>query len=210
MAVDILLPTFLALPLLVLFSTKLRELAIANRRLTVYASTDGLTQIMNRAAFATLVEAYLTDIRTKSDAHGALLIIDADDFKSVNDNYGHDQGDKALITIARAISAVLHAPEIVGRLGGEEFGVFLPGADTDHATTIAEKIRQDVSELDLHRSGRNEPLSVSIGVAVFRRDAALSRRCFAAPTSSSMPPSTPGGTASRSARSDPDTLGVAA
>lgn len=168
MAVDILLPTFLALPLLILFSTKLRELAIANRRLTVYASTDGLTQIMNRAAFATLVEAYLTDIRTKSDAHGALLIIDADDFKSVNDNYGHDQGDKALITIAQTISSVLCTPEIVGRLGGEEFGVFLPGADREHAVAVAEEIRNKVSEAGFAPLGRNAKLTVSIGAAVFQ------------------------------------------
>src|SRR3569832_902707 len=68
---DILLPTVLAVPLLLFFTGKLRELAIAHRQLTIIASTDSLTQVMNRAAFSTLVDAYLKDVReTESQAHG--------------------------------------------------------------------------------------------------------------------------------------------
>ena len=87
---DIFLPVGLAVPLLLFFSSKLRELAIAHRRLTVFASTDSLTQVMNRAAFSTLVDAYLKDVRAAQQrTNGALLIIDADNFKAVNDRYGH-------------------------------------------------------------------------------------------------------------------------
>jgi len=165
---DIFLPIVLAVPLLLFFSSKLRELAIAHRRLTIYASTDGLTQVMNRAAFSTLVDAYLKDVRSAEQrAAGALLIIDADNFKAVNDRYGHDRGDMALVTIADSIKSMLRAPDLVGRLGGEEFGVFLPGANCDQAERVAERIRTSVNDANFLPDGRVHRLSVSVGGAVF-------------------------------------------
>jgi diguanylate cyclase (GGDEF)-like protein len=165
---DIFLPIGLAVPLLLFFANKLRELAIAHRRLTIYASTDGLTQVMNRAAFSTLVDAYLKEVRSAEQrAAGALLIIDADNFKAVNDRYGHDRGDEALVTIAQSIKSMLRAPDIVGRLGGEEFGVFLPGANRDQAERVAERIRTSVNGADFVPNGTAHALSVSVGGAVF-------------------------------------------
>ena len=166
--IDILLPVALAVPLLLFFSSKLRELAIAHNRLAIYASTDGLTQVMNRSAFSTLVEVYLAEIRDMR-IKGALLIIDADNFKAVNDRYGHDRGDEALVTIAQSIKATLRAPDIVGRIGGEEFGVFLPGATRDQAETVAERIRQAVSNAKFLPAGAAHHLSVSVGGAIFDR-----------------------------------------
>jgi diguanylate cyclase (GGDEF)-like protein len=123
---------------------------------------------MNRAAFSTLVDAYLTDIRSaESQARGALLVIDADDFKSVNDRFGHDRGDEALVTIAGAIKSMLRGADLVGRLGGEEFGVFLPGATHDQAETVAERIRRSVNDAPFEPEGARHPLSVSVGGAVF-------------------------------------------
>jgi diguanylate cyclase (GGDEF)-like protein len=167
---DILLPIVLAVPLLLFFTGKLRELAIAHRQLTIVASTDSLTQVMNRAAFSTLVDAYLKQVRTTaSRPHGALLVIDADDFKSVNDRFGHDRGDEALVTIARSIKAMLRGPDLVGRLGGEEFGVFLPGATRDQAETVAERIRLSVNDASFEPEGAVHRLSVSVGGAVFEQ-----------------------------------------
>ena len=168
MAGDLLVPVVLAVPIILFLSSKLRELAIAHNRLAVYASTDGLTQVMNRSAFATLVEAYLVEIHDLQ-VRGALLIIDADNFKVVNDRYGHDRGDEALITIARSIKAILRAPDIVGRIGGEEFGVFLPGATPDQAEKVAERIRQSVSDAKFLPAGAAHHLSVSVGGAIFDR-----------------------------------------
>jgi len=167
---DVLLPIVLAVPLLLFFTGKLRELAIAHRQLTIIASTDSLTQVMNRAAFSTLVDAYLKDVRqSEAQAHGALLVIDADDFKSVNDRFGHDRGDEALVTIARSIKAMLRGADLVGRLGGEEFGVFLPGATRDQAETVAERIRRSVNDARFEPEGAAHRLSVSVGGAVFEQ-----------------------------------------
>jgi diguanylate cyclase len=169
--VDIVLPIILAVPLLLFFTSKLRELAIAHKRLTIYASTDALTQVMNRAAFATLVDAYLSQVRAAEvEAKGAFLIIDADNFKSVNDRFGHDRGDEALVTIARSIKSMLRSPDLVGRLGGEEFGVFLPGATTEQAELVAERIRQSVDSANFMPAGAPHHLSVSVGGAVFERE----------------------------------------
>ncbi|MEO8758205.1 MAG: GGDEF domain-containing protein [Devosia sp.] len=165
---DVLLPVVLAVPLLLFFTSKLRELAIAHRRLMIFAATDGLTQVMNRAAFSTLVDAFLTEVHAaESQKRGALLIIDADNFKAVNDRYGHDRGDEALITIAHSIKYVLRSPDVVGRLGGEEFGVFLPGATRDQAEIVAERIRQSVNDATFAPAEGAHPLSVSVGGAVF-------------------------------------------
>ena len=165
---DIVVPIVLAVPLLLFFSMKLRELAIAHHRLAVYAATDGLTQVMNRSAFSALVEAELCRLRERNEsARGALLIIDADNFKTVNDRFGHDSGDQALIAIANSIKAMVRAPDIVGRIGGEEFGVFLPDANPEQAESVAERIRHAVSSARFAPSGALHRLSVSVGGAVF-------------------------------------------
>jgi diguanylate cyclase (GGDEF)-like protein len=166
---DVFLPIVLAVPLLLFFTSKLRDLAIANKKLTAYAATDSLTQVMSRAAFSTLVDAYLAEVRGKARGRGALLIIDADNFKSINDRYGHDRGDEALITIASSIKSMLRGPDIVGRLGGEEFGVFLPDASTQQAESVAERIRQTVDQAQFLPGGSPHHLSVSVGGAVFER-----------------------------------------
>jgi len=164
---DVVLPIVLAVPMFLFFTGKLRELAIAHERLTVYASTDGLTQVMNRAAFSTLVDAYLKEVRRQDGTRGALLIIDADNFKAVNDRYGHDRGDEALITIAQSIKSMIRAPDIVGRLGGEEFGVIMTACDELDAQRVAERIRSSVNDVAFLPNGTAHPLSVSVGGAVF-------------------------------------------
>jgi diguanylate cyclase (GGDEF)-like protein len=165
---DIVLPTLLAVPLLLYFSMKLRELAIANQRLAIFALTDGLTGVLNRAAFWTLVESYLADETAPVEQRfGALLVIDADDFKSINDRFGHDRGDEALVAIAGAIRSTLRATDIVGRLGGEEFGVFLPGTVPGDIRTIAERVRRAVANVRFTPEGRPHPLSISVGGTAF-------------------------------------------
>jgi diguanylate cyclase (GGDEF)-like protein len=168
---DVLVPLFLAGPLLLFFTAKLRELAIANARMTILASTDSLTAVLNRGAFTMLVEAYLAEARNQEhDTRGALLVVDADHFKAINDSHGHDRGDDALKIIASSIQAVLRGADIVGRIGGEEFGVFLPGATPQVAETVAERIRASVHVAEfVPTEGTRAQLSVSVGGATFNR-----------------------------------------
>ncbi|MBB6407943.1 GGDEF domain-containing protein [Mesorhizobium sangaii] len=165
---DLMLPLVLGGSFLFFLMWKIRQLAIAQRDLSIVAATDSLTAVLNRGAFSMLVEAYLEQTRKQEQVHsGALLIIDADHFKSINDRHGHDCGDQALKLIAQAIKGQLRGGDIVGRIGGEEFGVFLPGVDPSHSWVVAESIRRRIREMDFSPGGRPCPLSVSIGGTSF-------------------------------------------
>ncbi|TPJ41809.1 GGDEF domain-containing protein [Mesorhizobium sp. B2-3-13] len=165
---DLLLPLVLGGSFLFFLMWKIRQLAIAQRDLSVIAATDSLTAVLNRGAFSMLVEAYLEQTRKQEETRsGALLIIDADHFKSINDRLGHDCGDQALKLIAQAIKGQLRGGDIVGRIGGEEFGVFLPGVEPSQSWLVAEGIRRRIREMDFSPGGRSCPLSVSIGGTSF-------------------------------------------
>jgi diguanylate cyclase (GGDEF)-like protein len=164
----VVLPVILAGPMFSYLTLKMRRLSIANRQLGVVASIDRLTSCFNRGAFTDKVNAYLDRAEFGTVAQcGALLVIDADHFKTINDRFGHEHGDEALTTIARTIRSMLRAGDIVGRLGGEEFGVFLPGVDLPTASLIAERIRRSVNVAVFAPGGELRQLSVSIGGAVF-------------------------------------------
>ena len=100
-------------------------------------------------------------------AEGALLVIDVDHFKAVNDNFGHEQGDEALRIIARKIRDEVRDTDFVGRLGGEEFSVFLPGMGQPNTEIIAERIRSAVNAAEFTPLGQQYPLSVSVGGVTF-------------------------------------------
>lgn len=165
---DILITLVVAGPFIFFFATKLRDLAIAHHKLAVYASTDSLTEVLSRGAFTALVDAYLGDVRTQQES-GALLVIDVDYFKRINDNFGHDRGDEALRLIAMTIRSALRSGDLVGRMGGEEFGVFLPGASHARAEMAAERIRRAINEAEFLPDGIKRELSVSVGGATFDR-----------------------------------------
>lgn len=164
------IPVLLAGPLFFYLTLKLRELAIANHRLRILASTDSLTHSLNRGAFTDLVDGHL-ERRSADDGvqQGAMLVIDADHFKSINDRFGHHRGDEALRIIADSIRTSLRTGDLFGRLGGEEFGVFLPNVSPGEATTIAERIRRNVQEAEFSPNGEHRVLTVSVGGASFER-----------------------------------------
>jgi diguanylate cyclase len=163
--VDLLLPAILAGPLLFLLLSKMRQLAIAHRDMSVIASTDSLTRVLNRGAFTMMVDAYLTEAKKEASLRsGSLLVVDADHFKRINDTLGHQQGDAALQMIAATIRSSVR---VVGRIGGEEFGIFLPGANQQQAAAVAEKIRASIAQIEFPPGGANKSLSVSVGGAIF-------------------------------------------
>ena len=135
------------------------QLAAAHRRLEEKASRDNMTGMLNRESFF----AALDRSRRKAD-RGALLIIDADHFKKINDNFGHLTGDAALLEIASAIARAIRVGDIFGRIGGEEFGAFLAGASDKEAMRVAERIRREVELIRFRPADeRVVPLTVSIG-----------------------------------------------
>jgi diguanylate cyclase len=171
---NLIIPLLLAPPLLFFLLGKLRELSIAHDELLNVASTDALTSCLNRRAFTALVEGYLERVEQQQErAAGALLVLDVDHFKAVNDNFGHDLGDQALKLIADTIKAAVREIDLVGRLGGEEFAVFLPSLDPVRTALIADRIRAAVRSADFAPRGRAHQLSVSVGGTTFERRASF-------------------------------------
>lgn len=136
-------------------------LAAANSALAKKASRDHLTGVLNRESFLTQVE-----VSRLSPAGGTLLMIDVDHFKSVNDNYGHATGDATLVAVARAIVDNVRHDDIVARIGGEEFAVFLVGADMSEALQISQRTRAAVERTDLpSQIGETFHVTISVGGA---------------------------------------------
>ncbi len=154
---NLIIPLILAPPIIYTLSSKVRQLAEMHRKLAATAERDYLTGVLNRGFFTARVTEQLRS------TGGALLLIDADDFKRVNDTFGHDEGDEALKLIARAIAEAVGRNGIVGRFGGEEFGVFLPDTSAPAALGVAHRVLAAVRAARFAPRGEAYPLSVSIG-----------------------------------------------
>jgi diguanylate cyclase (GGDEF)-like protein len=128
------------------------------------AKTDPLTGVLNRRSLLEQLEALCRNARANS-LPVAVLFLDLDFFKSINDSYGHAAGDACLAAVIRPIQAELRQSDIIGRYGGEEFIVVLSGADAAAAEPIAERIRLRVSEVAIEGHGAPIRLTCSIGVA---------------------------------------------
>jgi len=116
-----------------------KDLLAVNAELSRLATTDFLTGTNNRRHFFECMDSELA--RAKRYGHDyALLAIDLDHFKAVNDTFGHDRGDAVLTAVSDAWQKALRAHDILGRVGGEEFSVFLPHVDTGQAMATAERL----------------------------------------------------------------------
>ena len=138
-----------------------RERDLAHR----LAEFDPLTGVLNRRAILTRLHVAYADAR-QAQRMFAVLFLDLDHFKRVNDSHGHAAGDEALAVVATAMQAELRELDWLGRYGGEEFLVVLPGATELIARNIAERIRQRAAELRIGHAGVEVQLTVSIGVAL--------------------------------------------
>ena len=139
----------------------LNQLESAHSELARRARIDTLTSLLNRDAFLSDVE------RLKSQRiAGSMLMIDVDHFKTINDTYGHQAGDKALALVAAAISKSLRDHDIAGRIGGEEFGVFVTDESLQIGCQVAERIRRQISQIQFEpRPGVLQKITASVGVA---------------------------------------------
>jgi diguanylate cyclase (GGDEF)-like protein len=142
----------------------LRNLALAEAR----AQTDPLTGLANKRAIEeTVKRMHAHAVRAASPL--AVLVVDLDHFKRVNDTYGHSRGDDALAATAHAMSETVRGSDFVGRMGGEEFIVLLPDTANDAAVHVAQKLREAIEVLDV--PGVPCGLTASVGVATYPDDA---------------------------------------
>ncbi len=144
----------------------LASLAIRQRRaslrLRALAMTDELTGVPNRRNVLGQLERLLAREPTPL----AILIIDIDHFKSINDLYGHGVGDEVLKTVATVLRSAVREPACVGRLGGEEFVIVLPDTGLEDALRVAERIRHEVTSIDTGGWFADRQVTVSIGATV--------------------------------------------
>ena len=133
------------------------------------STVDSLTDLYNRAFFFNAVDHEIQ--RGRRFRRGfCLLMMDLDGLKSINDRYGHYQGDVVLRGVAQLIRAGLRGIDVAARYGGDEFVALLPETDPSGAYVVAEKIRQMVSELVVEADGREITSSLSIGVVTYPDD----------------------------------------
>jgi diguanylate cyclase (GGDEF)-like protein len=136
--------------------------AYSHREVASHASTDPLTGLPNRRYFDEFC-GLLARRRRAGDAV-AVLMVDIDKFKVLNDTYGHPVGDEVLRAVAGAIVTAVREEDVPARVGGEEFAVLLRNPGPDVAVDVGERVRQAVHALDLQHHGV-PGVSVSVGVA---------------------------------------------
>jgi diguanylate cyclase (GGDEF)-like protein len=159
--------------LLYMIATAFILLAMAKERTElehkVAATTDPLTGIANRRAFLESAQRSLKQ-RLRTPQPVSALLFDLDRFKSINDRYGHAAGDRVLRTFADVAVIELRSTDLLGRIGGEEFGAVLFGAEASRAAATADRIRAAFAASYASDGGAEDGVSVSVGVASVRSD----------------------------------------
>ncbi|MEJ2199815.1 MAG: GGDEF domain-containing protein [Desulfuromonadaceae bacterium] len=151
------------------------QLRQAQDRLRRMAITDPLTGAFTRREILTLARKEISRLNRAGDPTTvspiALVMIDLDHFKNINDKFGHISGDQVLHQATRRIKLELRDYDLFGRYGGEEFLAVLPATDLDSALSVAERMRKAVCELPFDVGGRSLPITVSMGVSIIQGDA---------------------------------------
>lgn len=151
-----------------LFRLQSESLKQANAKLEILATTDPLTEVLNRRAFFQRVEIEHARI-ARYGGPAAILTLDIDHFKSINDRFGHAAGDQALIAFAARVLTQMRGVDLLGRIGGEEFAILAPNTSMVGASILAERVIRAVREMTLSYDGHSIPLTVSAGVACLGR-----------------------------------------
>lgn len=142
---------------------KIRQVQLSHK-----ANMDALTGLLNKSAVTEAITTYL--IESEKDQMHALLMIDCDDFKSINDNFGHAVGDEVIKYFASVLKRTFRDSDIKGRFGGDEFMVFMKNTTKDATTLRANQLNEAIRKPYL-KDGKEIKISCSIGVAYFPKDA---------------------------------------
>ena len=147
----------------------LLQRSLLHQKLRTEARTDPKTGLLNAVAWQREAEARIRRSR-RAGAPAALLLVDIDHFKRVNDTYGHLAGDELLTATAHTLVQHVRACDVLGRFGGEEFVIVAPGAGEQDAFWMAERLREEVGAISVRARGELVTVTVSIGVAALGRD----------------------------------------
>ncbi|WP_159970660.1 sensor domain-containing diguanylate cyclase [Pseudomonas sp. 8Z] len=131
------------------------------------ATTDVLTESSNRRYFFECARREFDQARQHGGSM-ALLLLDLDDFKKINDRYGHQMGDQVLQRLAHCGATALRRDDLFGRIGGEEFAALFPGCEPDVALQVAERLQREVQRLSFQHDGTTFGITVSQGLTVLR------------------------------------------
>lgn len=135
-----------------------------NERLAELASVDPLTGVSNARSYYAACDRWLLSAQ-RSGAMSSVLFVDLDHFKRINDTMGHAAGDTVLRTVASTLAGAIRRSDMLGRIGGEEFSIFLPDTPAEAAAILAEKLREAVAGLVIIAEGRQLKVTASIGIA---------------------------------------------
>jgi diguanylate cyclase (GGDEF)-like protein/PAS domain S-box-containing protein len=140
-------------------------------QLVYLAERDSLTGLYNRNRFQTELNRVLFECQ-RHNTRCSVMFLDLDEFKAVNDTFGHGAGDTLLIRVAGEISALIRRNEVFARLGGDEFAILLPNVKDGEAEILAERVVRAVAQIPFQYEGQNLRLSTSLGIAVYPDQAA--------------------------------------
>ena len=148
------------------FFLRMRE---SNEKLRVMATSDALTGVLNARAYYEICDRMIRVAKRNAEPY-AVLFVDLDHFKSINDGFGHAAGDHVLKLVAACLTGNLRHSDTLGRIGGEEFSVFLPATDPAGAMQVAEHLRSAIEALMPDVGGSPRKITASIGVAHNHRE----------------------------------------
>lgn len=141
-----------------------RELRKANEKLALLAAIDPLTNLFNRRQFISLVSDRLEADALQTNPECCFMMLDLDHFKLINDAHGHDAGDIVLRVISKAWNDTLRPGDILGRVGGEEFAVFLPNTSLENGLMVAERLRKIAAKTPVVIEQKKISVTSSIGM----------------------------------------------
>ena len=172
-------------------------------QLIYLAERDSLTGLYNRHRFQEELGRMLVD-SDRRNSQGALLFFDLDEFKYVNDTFGHRAGDAMLIRVAGEVSTLIRRNEIFSRLGGDEFALLVPDAGEREAAMLAERVVRSISQIPFRFEGQNIRLTTSLGIALYPTHADNAEELIAHADAAMYQAKEAGKNAWRSYRSDLD------
>ncbi|MBE0484365.1 MAG: GGDEF domain-containing protein [Bacterioplanes sp.] len=141
-----------------------QDLIAARQHAEYLADTDPLTQLNNRRAFFTLAQQVINESKRQPKPL-SIMMLDLDHFKDINDQYGHAAGDTVLTYFADVCRQSIRESDIVARIGGEEFVVFMPNTTRDQALTLAERLRNNIDQCRIPFQQHTIQTTASIGIA---------------------------------------------